>query len=96
MKTRIVITVALLFVALFAQGCGSRANYSLPNVSGESVVYSRTDPLGGTQIEATNVVVTDSEVRADTASWNTIYPSFSVKLAVKGYKRERTKEDKKP
>ena len=75
-------------------GCAS--SYKLPNVSGDSVVYSRTDPLGGTQIEATNVVVTPTEVRADTASWNTTYPSFSVKLTVKGYKRERTKEDKVP
>lgn len=89
MKTKLII---LALMALCLTGCAS--NYRLPNVSGDSVVYSRNDPLGGTQIEATNVVVTETEVRADTASWNTTYPSFSVKLSVKGYKRERSAEDK--
>ena len=79
----------LLIAALSLTGCASK--YTLPNIQGESVTYSRTDPLGGTQIEATNVKVTDTEVTADTASWNTTYPSFSVKLTVKGYKRERSK-----
>lgn len=92
MKTKITL---LALLALCLTGCVSQ-KYTLPNVSGEAVTYSRTDPLGGTQIEATNVVVTDTEVRADTASWNTTYPSFTVKLTVKGYKRVRSLEDKKP
>ena len=82
-------TVILLVALLALSGCASK--YTLPNIQGESVTYSRTDPLGCTQIEATNVKVTDTEVTADTASWNTTYPSFSVKLTVKGYKRERSK-----
>lgn len=83
-------TVILLTAVLALTGCSS-SRYVLPNVSGESITYSRTDPLGGTQIEATGVKVTDEAVTADTASWNTTYPSFSVKLTVKGYKRERSK-----
>lgn len=80
----------LLIAALALSGCASR--YTLPNVSGDAVTYSRTDPLGGTQIEATNVKVTNEAVTADTASFNTTYPAFTVKLTVKGYRRERTKE----
>lgn len=91
MKIRIITIIA---AALALTGCAS--NYRLPNIQGESVTYQRTDPLGGTKIDATNVRVTDTEVQADTASFNTTYPSFSVSLTVKGYRRERTAEDKKP
>ncbi len=98
MNTRsrpIFLSAILLACALLFAGCMGRT-YALPLVQGESVTYSRTDPLGGTQIEATGVKVTKEEVTADTASWNTTYPTFTVKLTVKGYKRARTAADPKP
>jgi hypothetical protein len=91
MKTTIVRTVLALAI-LALSGCAT--GYKLPLVEGESMTYSRTDPLGGTQIEATEVKVTEKEVTAETASWNTTYPAFTVKLTVKGYKRQRDAEDK--
>lgn len=84
MKTRFAL---LALVALAMTGCATR--FELPNVSGDSVTYHRTDPLGGTKIEATGVEVTDTEVRAETASWTTSYPQFSVTLTVKNYRREK-------
>lgn len=90
MKTTAQITLALAMLAL--SGCAT--NFRLPNVEGESVSYTRTDPLGGTHIEATNVKVTDTEVTAETANFAVTYPSFNVKLTVKGYKRQRTASDK--
>lgn len=78
--------VLILFViCLLLTGC----SYTLPAVSGDSVTYVRTDPLGGTKVEATGVKVTPEAVTAETASWTTTYPSFSVSLTVKGYKRDR-------
>ena len=58
-------------------------------------VRPRTDPFGGTHIDATGVKVTDKEVTAETANFAVTYPSFNVKLTVKGYKRQRAKEDDK-
>lgn len=93
MKTKLILIVA---ACLALTGCSTpgKKTFKLPNISGESVTYSRTDPFGGTQIEATNVKVTDETVTAETASWNTTYPAFTVKLTVKGYRRERTPEEK--
>jgi len=90
MKTK---SCIIAIVALALTGCAS--NFRLPNVEGESVSYTRTDPFGGTHIDATGVKVTDKEVTAETANFAVTYPSFNVKLTVKGYKRQRAKEDDK-
>lgn len=93
MKKYIAIILAAALLAL--SGCMSASkDFTLPQVSADSLTYSRTDPLGGTQIEATGVKVTEDAVTADTASWNTTYPSFTVKLNAKGYRRERSQEEK--
>lgn len=81
MKT---IIVPLLVLAL--SGCA----HQLPAVSGKSVEYVRTDPLGGTTISAQRVVITDDEVNAERVVWDTKYPLFHIRLTVEGYSRKRT------
>lgn len=87
--------LAILSLCVCLSGCVNN-KFILPAVQGEAITYKRTDPLGGTTIEATNVRVTERAVTADTASWNTVYPSFTFQLTVKGYKRERTPADPAP
>lgn len=82
-----VFALAALLVALGSGGCMSR--FTLPEVSGSSLEYKRTDSLGGTTISASNVEVTETEVKAERASWVTTYPQFSVSLTVTDYKRKR-------
>lgn len=83
------ILAALCLLSL--TGCVSK-DFRLPNIEGESVTYTRTDPLGGTHIEATSVRVTDEYVTAETANFTVAYPSFNAKLTVKGYRRKRSPE----
>lgn len=78
---------ALVFAAMLLAGC---ASYKLPAVNAGQISYRRTDPLGGTQVEATNVRVEDGKVKAETASWVTTYPSFSVSVQVRDYERPIT------
>jgi hypothetical protein len=83
----------LLVPLFFLAGC--MTNYRLPEVQGERIVYHRTDPLGGTTIEATGVKVTKTFVTADHASWNTVYPQWSIQLSVDNFKQRRDPADKK-
>lgn len=82
MKTRILLAIA----ALALSGC---ASYKLPDVAGRSVEYRRFDPFGGTVITAKGVEVTETEVRAEEAVWDTKYPTWGVYLKVEGYRRAR-------
>lgn len=82
----------LLISALLLSGCMS---YRLPEVQGDQVVYRRTDPLGGTTIDAKGVRVTKTFIKADHVSWTVTYPQWSVHLAVDGYKQRRDKPDTK-
>jgi hypothetical protein len=71
----------------FLTGCVHKLE--LPAITAKKIVYSRGDPLGGTHIEADNVVATDDRVTADRAVWVTKYPSFNVSVTVEGYERTR-------
>lgn len=82
----------IILVPLLICGCSS---YNLPQVQGQNVVYHRTDPFGGTTIEAKGVNVTETYVSAEHASWNTTYPTWSVQLSVDGFKQKRDKPDAK-
>lgn len=89
MKTRIAI---ITLAALLLGGC---ASYKLPAVTAAEISYHRTDPVGGTQITATNVRVDGDAVKADDATWVTTYPAFSVSVHVKGYERKLAPQEKK-
>ncbi|MBS0328209.1 MAG: hypothetical protein JSR30_00020 [Proteobacteria bacterium] len=87
--------LALFVVAvagLSTAGCLS--SIRLPAIEGQQVTYHRTDPIGGTTIEARNVRVTDQEVTAEHLSWSTTYPQFTFQITVDGYRRARTPADK--
>lgn len=85
MKSKTTTLAALCIVILFFTGC---ASYSLPPIAADQIEYHRTDPFGGTLVKATGVKITDQTITAETASWVTHYPSFSVTVEVKGYKRK--------
>lgn len=78
-------TALLLLTALVLSGC----SYTLPAVSGDSITYVRRDPLGGTDIKATGVKVTDTHITAQSATWTTTYPQFSISLTVENYRQKR-------
>lgn len=87
------LAIPLAFTALcLTSGCRT---FTLPEVQGESLVYHSSNPLGGTSIEATGVRVTKTFIKAESASWTTTYPQWTVHLAVKGYKQRRDKPDNK-
>lgn len=80
----------ILLVPLLLCGC---ASYNLPAIQADSFIYHRTDPAGGTTIEAKGVKVTATEVIAERASWTTTYPAWSVQVVTEGYRRARTPEE---
>lgn len=96
MKTNLVsripaLPVLLAFTALCLSGCVS--GFKLPEVTGKTIVYSRTDTFGGTTIRAQGVEVTTDKVKAESVHWLTQYPQFKIELTVEGYERKR---DAKP
>lgn len=84
-------TLLVLACLVTLSGC---ASYRLPAITAESMTYKRSEPFGGTEVKASGVKVTDSKVTANTASWVTIYPSFSVSVSVEGYERKLKKGEK--
>lgn len=77
----------IALTALLLAGCASK--FDLPPVEGARFTYVRSDPLGGTTIEATGVKITETDISAEHASWSTKYPQFSVQLSVDGYHQVR-------
>jgi len=82
--------IALLLACVGLSGCTS---FTLPEVTAGKVEYHRTDPLGGSHVTAIGVRV-DREagvVRAESVTWNTTYPAFSVQATITDYERKLTK-----
>lgn len=84
--------IGALVLCLALSGCAS--SFRLPEVSGESFVYSRKDVAGGTVVTAKNVKVTEEMVEAEHVNWSTSYPFMSVSLTVDGFKQKRTAKEK--
>lgn len=82
--------LSLAFTAFCATGCAS--SFKLPEVSGSSVLYSRSDTFGGTTIQAEGVQVTADQIKATSAHWVTQYPQFKIELTVKDYVQNRIKK----
>lgn len=83
-------TSLLIVCAACLTGC---THFNLPEVTAENAEYHRTDPFGGTHITATGVRVDKDAgtIKADSATWTTTYPAFSVRATIKGYERKLAK-----
>ena len=90
MNSKIVASAVLLAITGFCGGCAS--SFHLPEVSGSSVLYSRSDTFGGTTIQAEGVQVTEDQIKASSAHWVTTYPQFKIELTVKDYVQKREKK----
>lgn len=88
MKTILTLIIATAIIGL--TGC---ASFKLPAITAEELSYHRTDPIGGTQITAKKVKVTEGKVKAEEATWTTQYPSWTISVQVKGYERKLTKKE---
>jgi PBP1b-binding outer membrane lipoprotein LpoB len=80
---------AIALAAILLSGC---ASITLPEVTAGKIEYHRTDPLGGTHITAIGVQVDREKgvVTAETVTWNTTYPAFSVQATITDYERKLT------
>lgn len=79
--------IAALVGARFT-GCSSGVNQiDLPDISATALTYKRTDPAGGTVIEASNLVDHGTHLTADRLKVTTIYPTITLTLDVENYKR---------
>lgn len=79
---RSLLTVALAGLALLATGCSTLPNF----VSVEELSYQRTDPAGGTKIEAKGLRRDGDGLTAEEYSRETHYPSFNQSVKLKGAK----------
>lgn len=79
--------VVVLLILAGCSGCSSINRIDLPDISADSITYKRTDPVGGSVVEAKNLVDHGTHVTADRVKVTTIYPTVTLTIDVENYKR---------
>jgi hypothetical protein len=88
MKSSLIKIIMLTALLAFVTGCNR-----LPLVNAKSIKYESSYPIGGSTIELTGVVVTDTEVKADSYKRESRWAGFKQTITIEGYSRKRTPAD---
>ncbi len=78
--------LALVFIIALS-GCTN-----LPEVSAKRIHYQSSFPIGGTTIDMSGVVVTETEVKADSYKRSSRWWYFAQDVEIEGYSRVRKPE----
>lgn len=85
MKRTVLSILALAAIAALLTGCRT-----IPAVSARSIHYESSYPIGGSTIDATGVVVTDTHVKVEKYSRKSRWWYVNQDVRIEGYERART------